>query len=358
MPARQVVFTVLTGGYEALQEQPAAIGDDIDRVCLTDDPTLTSTSWQVRHISLALPADAVRSARRMKILAHEYLPEYDESLYIDNSVALKVAPQLLFDTLLPEDAVMALARHSFRGPLRDEYAAVVEQHLDAAWVCEEQRTHYEQTDPAALEVPTLWSGLMLRRHNVPAVQAVMQIWWENVLRYSRRDQLSLPIALSTATFVPVVHELDNHSSDYHEWPRWVAETTRPGRIRVLDGPDLRIVELEGSSAELRQEMARMEKVGVERDAIRVELNALRVECDLLRRKTDAIRVERDTFAEATRQLDACIREIRMSTSWRMTRPARSLTGAIRSRRASRRVGSPGVGYPAERRVLEPLPRRT
>jgi len=273
----------------------------------------------------------------MKILAHEYLAEYDESLYIDNTVALKMASPLLFDALLPPDSVMALARHSFRGPLLDEYTAVIEQRLDAGWVCQEQQSHYQECNPTALDVPTLWSGLMLRRHNAPAVQAVMQFWWENVLRYSRRDQLSLPIALSAATFTPLIHDIDIYTSPYHEWPRWVANTTRPGRIRPWDGPDLRIAELEQCVADLKAELETVGEIAIERNAMRIERDAINTRCD---------------------ELQEHIHELRASTSWRVTGPVRVISGALRRGRSARRTRLPSVGYSPGPGIIEPLPRRT
>src|SRR5436190_13933362 len=85
---RRVVYTVLMGGYEPLLEQHVAARFDTDLVCFTDDPALASPTWQIRLVEPSLPSDSGRSSRRPKILAHEYLPDYDESIYVDNSVLL------------------------------------------------------------------------------------------------------------------------------------------------------------------------------------------------------------------------------------------------------------------------------
>src|SRR5262249_20865702 len=150
----------------------------------------------------------VRSSRRPKILAHEYLADYDESLYIDNSVLLTASADVAFDRLLTSTAPMAVVRHSFRETLRDEFGAVVQHDLDAEWIVTEQLVDYERTAPHALAGPTLWGGILARRHNEPLVQQAMQIWWEHVLRYSRRDQLSLPPALAAARLDPLAHQID------------------------------------------------------------------------------------------------------------------------------------------------------
>ena len=50
------VFTVLNGGYEALNEQPVAARSAIPFICLTDDPGLTSGTWQIRPFKPRFPA--------------------------------------------------------------------------------------------------------------------------------------------------------------------------------------------------------------------------------------------------------------------------------------------------------------
>ena len=46
-------YTALIGSYERLQEQPEAKNTDIPFICLTDDPSLTSETWEVRLIEPA-----------------------------------------------------------------------------------------------------------------------------------------------------------------------------------------------------------------------------------------------------------------------------------------------------------------
>ena len=48
---------------------------------------------------------------------------------------------------------------------------------------------------------------------------MMETWFANVLRYSRRDQLSLLVMLQNQTQSHYSRlNLDNHLSEFHEWP--------------------------------------------------------------------------------------------------------------------------------------------
>jgi hypothetical protein len=210
----------------------------------------------VHQIEPVFPADPIRSSRRPKILAHEYLAQYDESLYIDNSVLLTAPAEVAFDQLLSSTAPMAVASHSFRGSLREEFAAVVQHDLDAEWIVTEQLVDYERTAPQVLAGPTLWGGILARRHNEPLVQRAMQIWWEHVLRYSRRDQLSLPPALDAARLHPLVHDLDNRRSAFHEWPENKVARSRTRGRRVLTASQ-RIAALENELAMAQNELAQV-----------------------------------------------------------------------------------------------------
>jgi hypothetical protein len=227
---RACVYTALLNGYEELNEQPAARDSLLDFICFTDDPKLTSDTWSNRPIERLLPGDPARSQRYLKICAHRALPDYAVSLYIDNSVILKRPPEEVIDELLPDDCAFAAFEHSFRDTMRDEFEQVILAELDAASVCDEQLAHYEVTDAESLGMRPLWSGMLLRRHHEAAVTGAMETWCAHVLRYSRRDQLSLWLALRSAGLVPLVHRLDNHESPFHRWP--VTELRDRGRAGV------------------------------------------------------------------------------------------------------------------------------
>src|SRR5690606_3638283 len=167
----------------------------------------------------ALPSDPGRSSRRIKVMAHELLSEFETSLYIDNSVQLKAAPSTVLAELAPEGALWASIDHSYRGSVLEEAEALMAvKHFDDPARIKEQVEHYAATVPEALRDKTLWTGILLRRHNDPLVVETQKIWWEQILRYSRRDQVSLPYAFRLSGLVPTVHRLDNFTSHLHEWP--------------------------------------------------------------------------------------------------------------------------------------------
>jgi hypothetical protein len=212
------VYTALLGGYEQLVEQPVAASSHVDFVCFTDDERITSETWTIRHVEPVFVHDASRSQRALKIRAHAAVPEYDVSLYVDNSVLLKVPPERLIEALLPPEADFAAMAHSYHDTVADEFRVVAGRGLDSASRLAEQEHHYRLSDPESLASRPVKSCLLLRRHHAPRVVAAMESWFRHVLRYSRRDQLSVRYCLREAGLEPLLHDLDNFESAYHRWP--------------------------------------------------------------------------------------------------------------------------------------------
>jgi hypothetical protein len=214
---RRCVYTSLIGDYEALNEQPVAARSDIDFVCFTDNKNLTSSTWKIVTVNPIFQKDTVRSQRVIKLSPHEYLANYDLSLYIDNTVILSVKPEDIFaqynghsDFLVPS--------HSYRKSLLDEFIEVKERSLDDPKRIDEQLSDYRATDGNCLIERPYWSGILLRRHSKPEVQKVMRTWLQHVLRYARRDQLSANYAFRQAGLKPHRLDIDNYSSWFHTWP--------------------------------------------------------------------------------------------------------------------------------------------
>lgn len=211
------VYTVLLGGYDALLAQPVAVDSEADFRCFTDDPDLRSDTWQTHLVEPYLPQDLHRSSRLYKVLGHDVLRQYDVTICIDASVLLRRPPEeIVADWLLPE-VDMAFARHSFREQVLDEFDEVVRLNYDDRSRVYEQLTDYALAYPDVLEATPHWGGLIVRR-NTESVARAMRLWYDHVLRYSRRDQLSLMVALLHGGASWRSMELDNFGSEFHEWP--------------------------------------------------------------------------------------------------------------------------------------------
>lgn len=250
---RICVYTVLLGGYDALLDQPIGAQSEADFICFTDDSELTSQSWRTVSVEPFLPQDLHRSSRVYKILGHPMLEDYDVTICIDASVLLRARPEEIVAELLAADVDMAMAEHSFRDSVLDEFDEVVRLNYDDRARVYEQLTDYAIHQPEALTAKPLWGGLLVRRQT-PSVAAAMRMWFDQVLRYSRRDQLSLPYALQRSGLAYRAVALDNFSSALHEWPVITARKVSLGKAAALPSGPL-IAEIQRS----RRRIAELEE---------------------------------------------------------------------------------------------------
>lgn len=352
MPSKKniCVYTVMTGNYEALNEQPAASRSDIPFICLTDDPTLTSKTWKVVMVAPAFKMDPIRSQRMLKICPHLVgaLDDFDCSLYIDNSVVLHEAPELIIERYGWAQGI-GLPTHSFRASVMDEFIEVARSGYDDQNRIFEQLNHYLTYGEPTLSEQPYWTAIMLRDHRDEAVRAAMLRWAEHVLRYSRRDQLSLNAALRDAGIVPARWALDNRESWFHTWPHSqqrdrfsggrdpAASMTPPlAQVRQLQlAVELARSNIESMASELAATQRDAERL-TERLAARVvqrgAAKSAGVDAEpapqgptlpLLQMRAENLRLQ-VRLANALQQTNASVAAIHASASWRMTSPLRRL----------------------------------
>ncbi|MDI9849972.1 DUF616 domain-containing protein [Rhodoblastus sp. 17X3] len=332
MPSR-CVYTVLTGGYELLNEQAVAKESSLPFICLTDDPNLMSDSWKIQQIEPTFATDPIRSQRDLKIRPHVHLPEFDQSLYIDNSVILKVRPETLFATFL-NDTPMAIPTHSYRENLLDEFLEVTRYGFDDPNRLFEQINHYALFDPTLLEERPYWTAILLRDHADSSVRKMLEIWAAHVFRYSRRDQLSANLAFRNAGLTPHAIEIDNFESWFHSWPVTIGRERTKGMRDIATSLSPVVYRLRKAERELaekesaRESLARAleERLAFERtgnseipaadaassrepgvfpgelDAARNELGQMRGELDAARRELGQMRGELDEARRALGQM--------------------------------------------------------
>jgi hypothetical protein len=210
-----VVYTAIVGGDGVLHEVPLAAESSADFLCFTDDPTIRSDTWQVIRVEPRLPTDLVRSERFLKIVGHPALDGYDRSLWVDSAVELQALPESFVDEWLERYDVAAPV-HTFYPSVLAEAESSVDLGKDDHLRVFEQLAHYVSAWPAALDQNPHWTALLARRRT-PEVAAAMTTWWEHVLRFSRRDQLSFSVVLAASGLRLNPVALGNLRSPLHQW---------------------------------------------------------------------------------------------------------------------------------------------
>lgn len=182
---RMVVYTAIFGGKDKLREVDPVPG--VDFVCFTDDDTLESGGWKI-VVAVDDPAPPRMRAKIAKILPHRYFPDHEYSLWVDGTHTPAVDPRYLVVKYLKTNDI-AMFRHPVRDCLYDEMDACLKYNKGNAADIRRQRDRYlEEGYPSHNGLATC--TVILRRHRSDHLVRAMEDWWEQINRFSERDQLS------------------------------------------------------------------------------------------------------------------------------------------------------------------------
>jgi hypothetical protein len=224
-------------------------------VAFTDDPNARSDTWAIRQLPPLIPTDLPRSSRFPKMCAHRVLPDYDVSLYIDTRVLLKTPPERILSELFDgHNAPMTCFRHDLRTTIEEEAEAIIGAGYDQADICRAQLAAYLE-DSYGGAAPLIWGGVLMRSHNEERIRDAMERWFAQILRYSRRDQLSFPYVAEKTELSFVAHALSNRETEWHQWPvPWDGDLS-PSVEALARGPSQKARDLAESERELAQARA-------------------------------------------------------------------------------------------------------
>lgn len=362
------VYTALIGNYEPLNEQPVARRSGLDFICFTDDAALESETWKIIQVEPSLPMDPVRSARALKILGRHELDQYDQTIWIDNSVVLLEDPSFLLAQV--RSTPLALLDHAFRDTVREEFAEVIALNYDDQARILEQLNSYSLLDPEVLDERPFWSSVIVRRLD-SELTATMRLWMDHVLRYSRRDQLSVNFVLASTSLPVTRMHADLRACHWASWPHTLRRDRDRGLRKPLtlqQEPRLLAGEILRREQLLEQRLAEADEArdAAERGAAAAsaaaataaaastdaeaasaaELEQARGAIAQAERNLAACRIELEQerravagVLEANRDLRAALEDLRASRSWRLTGVLRRIGTTVRRWNRPRPIGA-------------------
>jgi hypothetical protein len=194
--SRVAVYTAIFGASDRLHD-PLVHPAGADFICFTDQP-LRSRVWQVRKVEPPVSGDMTRSNRYYKILAHRVIPGYETSVYVDGNVQITGDVTDLMATYLVGANLAVLDHRRWKAlpltSLREELRELVKMEQsgkhqeDADLMSRQAEAYFKEGFPDTGGLS--WNMMLLRRHNEPDVVKAMEAWWGELLRWSKRDQVS------------------------------------------------------------------------------------------------------------------------------------------------------------------------
>ena len=214
---KNVVYTVITKGYEYLLD-PLVISNDFDYICFTDDDSFKSDIWQIRPLpNDVVNLDNTRKNRKIKLLPHRYLDEYDWSIYIDGNYRIKTDVSLWIEPLIDSNLTFFAMQHDrLRNCTYKEAHMCILYKKDLTEVIMKQMKKY-RSEGFPDEQGLTGNSLIIRKHNDINLIKVNEVWWNELKSHSRRDQLSFIYSCWKEGFKYGILPGNSRENNYYEY---------------------------------------------------------------------------------------------------------------------------------------------
>lgn len=135
-----------------------------------------------------------------KMLSHRLFPRARYSVWVDSKSQFRRDPLGVFEALLwRTNSVLAISEHGARGNVYDEGNAIVKKHKATPEEVEVQLNQYRHdgfpSDNRLNGKKALAEASVIVREHTPSTNLFMCLWFNEVVRFTSRDQLSFPYVL-------------------------------------------------------------------------------------------------------------------------------------------------------------------
>ena len=172
-----------------------------------------------------------------------FLPEYSISLYVDSNIFIKRNPVELLNKYLTHYDI-ALPKHFGRNCIYEEAKEVIKLGKEKREIVEKQMSFYKK-ERFPNDFGLTENNVILRKHNKKNLIKLMECWWSQINKYSKRDQLSfMYCAWKTGVNVGIMKESARGGKYFKIYPhknhyenRFLSKLTRAKNIYFFNHPN-------------------------------------------------------------------------------------------------------------------------
>ena len=209
---KYVVYTALFGEYDDLTEP--VFSEECDYICFTDNPNLRSNGWKIVLTASHMTPQMMN--RLYKIKPHLCLPDYPASLYVDSNIEVMGDPADLFCNYLSVSS-FAAPRHAERNCIYSEALCCIAYKKTERRLVMQQMASYARAG-YPVDNSLFENRILLRAHNDKRVIQLMDCWWDELVRWAERDQLSLCYVAWKLNFgIGEISENPRFDNRYFKW---------------------------------------------------------------------------------------------------------------------------------------------
>lgn len=210
-----IVYTSITGEYDFLND-PLYVDDGITYVCFTNNHNIKSKVWNVEYIKNS-GMDDMHLAKKIKLMPDIYCKEFETSVWVDGKYLIKNDLRKYISEYQRQMPMLCFP-HPVRWCIYDEAAACIWlKRGKKREIIPQIAAYYREKFPYDNGLYEM--GCIVRKHNDDKVIKLMRDWWEEISKYSYRDQISFPYVCRKNNFVPDICSLDINKNLWLEMVR-------------------------------------------------------------------------------------------------------------------------------------------
>lgn len=184
------------GDFDRLLPLDCEWSDHADFFMISDRKFENPGTWKLVHANY-FHVDPRRRARFVKTHLPSYFSAYERVMWLDGNVLLCRNPVKILRDYDVWESDFATFRHWQRSSLVSEAAACVGLGKDDPRIVGDHLAMIA-VHPAFATRNLFWTMVMVMNPNSDAARRMSAHWWAYIMRGSKRDQLSLPLAIHDA----------------------------------------------------------------------------------------------------------------------------------------------------------------
>ncbi len=184
-----VIYSAAIGNrdYSPPCMYPSNVVDDVQFVFFSDSTSQNDNFWQHFLIDES-DIKPVYLAKVFKVFSHVLFPNAKLTVWLDANLVLKSVSNVLQS--IPVNSDLVLFNHPIRKTIKGEALACARLAKGEKKKLYSQVANYRRLG-YPLGFGLFAGGFIIRRSN-KTVEATMHDWWEEINKYTPRDQISLP----------------------------------------------------------------------------------------------------------------------------------------------------------------------
>lgn len=182
---KKVIYTVLLGDYKL--NEPEYINKDWELICFTNKSKI-SNNWKIIYINK--DNNLRKKAREIKIRCDKFL-DFDICIFIDAKFTIKCNLDNFVKKNLKYD--ISLMDHSKRNCIYDEARFCIDKNIgNKNNILKQIQSYKKKNFPK--NVGLYGTGVLIRKNTIEMIK-FMKLWYNEIEKYSNRDQISFPYVL-------------------------------------------------------------------------------------------------------------------------------------------------------------------